>query len=88
MSKNLGKLQRVLLGACERDDSSRSERSDERLRQWHCYQVAVTDTSSGDKLVHRASVVVKHKITHTYEYAARVKSALLIYVSLKWRYNA
>ena len=55
MSKNLGKLQRVLLGACERDDSSRSERSDERLRQWHCYQVAVTDTSTGDKSVASAA---------------------------------
>ena len=48
VSRNLGKLKRCTVGAFERD-GERS--SDDRVQQWHCYQVAVTDSHTGDKWV-------------------------------------
>ncbi|CAH1787210.1 unnamed protein product [Owenia fusiformis] len=49
-SKNLGKLQRCILGAVERDDKSLGDVSGKEA-MWHCHEVTVTDTSCGDKYV-------------------------------------
>ena len=50
VSKNLGKLQRCVLGAVEREDKPLSKTdSGPRDASWHCYEVLVRNTATGDK---------------------------------------
>jgi hypothetical protein len=46
--KNLGKIQLVTVGAYEREDKPLQD-LEGKDAMWYCYQVAITDTSTGDK---------------------------------------
>ena len=46
--KNLGKVQKVTVGAYEREDKPLQD-LEGKDAMWYCYQVSVTDTSTGDK---------------------------------------
>ena len=48
VSRNLGKLEKCVLGAVERDDKSLGRVSGHD-GQWHCHDITVTDTATGDK---------------------------------------
>jgi hypothetical protein len=47
-TRHLGTLSKCLLGAVERDDKPLGG-LDGRQAQWHCHQITVTDTATGDK---------------------------------------
>ena len=47
-SRNLGTLQKCILGAVERDDKPLGG-LDGREAMWHCHQVVVTNAATGDK---------------------------------------
>ncbi|GFN87702.1 hypothetical protein PoB_001420800 [Plakobranchus ocellatus] len=49
-SQNLGRLQRCVLGAYEREDRPLDGAQGKEC-MWHCHEVAVTDTSTGDRYV-------------------------------------
>ena len=47
-SAPLGKLQRMMIGAFEREDR-RMDDPQGREAMWHCHEVVVTDTLSGTR---------------------------------------
>ncbi len=47
-SRNLGHLDRVILGAVEREDKPLRS-VDGRDAMWHCHEVVVTNKTTGDK---------------------------------------
>ena len=51
---HLGKLQQVTVGVSEREDQPLQDLEGKEA-MWYCLQVAVTDTSTGDKYVYCTS---------------------------------
>lgn len=50
VSRNLGELQKIILGAVQRDDKSLGE-VEGREAMWHCHEVTITNKATGDKWV-------------------------------------
>ena len=49
VSRNLGQLKHVLVGAVEREDKPSVKGVEGKEAKWHCHEVTVTDTATGDK---------------------------------------
>ncbi|XP_059150632.1 lipoxygenase homology domain-containing protein 1-like isoform X2 [Physella acuta] len=49
-SKNLGQLQKCIVGAYEREDRPLDD-AEGRAAMWHCHEIVVTDTSTGIRYV-------------------------------------
>ena len=58
-SRYLGPLTKCLIGAVERDDKPLGG-LDGRQAMWHCHQVVVKDTGTGDKCVEYVMYVICH----------------------------
>ena len=49
ISKNLGRLERCIVGAVERDDKPLGRDAEGRDAMWHCHGITVTDRATGDR---------------------------------------
>ena len=49
VQRNLGALKRVYLGAVEREDKPSVRGVEGKEAKWHCHEVTITDTGTGDK---------------------------------------
>ena len=48
VTRNLGQLEKCILGGVKRDDKLLEDGSSHDM-QWHCHQVVVTNKRSGDR---------------------------------------